>query len=134
MTTLLVVDDHEDIREMLTKLLHQHGYSVITASNGLEAVLAAAHSQPALILMDLNMPELDGFEATLEIRQTVSEVRIPVIALTGYALAGDEARAMAVGCDAFHPKPMDFEKLLKQIEILIETTTLATNDHDPPQT
>lgn len=133
MTTLLVVDDDEDIREMLAKLLHQHGYAVITASDGLEAVHAAANSHPALILMDLNMPELDGFEATMEIRQTLNEVRIPIIALTGHGLAGDEARAMVVGCDAFHAKPMDFEKLLKQIEVLIETTSPATHDHDLPQ-
>jgi len=119
MTTILIVDDHEDIREMMTLKLQKHGYAVVTASNGLEAVLATAQSAPSLILMDINMPELDGLEATMQIRAADADNRIPVIALTAYALPDDETRAITAGCDAFHPKPVDFEKLFGQISELI---------------
>lgn len=119
MTTILVVDDHDDIREMLMKQLQKRGFAVVTASNGLEAILQTAQSAPALILMDVNMPELDGIEATVQIRAADPEFRIPVIALTAYALPGDEARAEAAGCDAFHSKPVDFDKLFDQITELI---------------
>ncbi|MFG0286711.1 MAG: response regulator [Rhodopirellula sp. JB044] len=123
MPTLLVVDDHDDIREMLTLQLQRNGFSVVSARNGAEAVLTAANVAPALILMDVNMPELDGLEATMQIHQANSEHRIPVIALTAYALADDQKRAEASGCDAFHPKPVDFDKLLQQINDLIGATT-----------
>lgn len=119
MPTILLVDDHDDIREMMTLQLQKQGYSVAAASNGLEAVLAAAQSAPALILMDINMPELDGLEATMQIRAADPDKRIPVIALTAYALPGDEERSIAAGCDAFHAKPVDFEKLFAQINQLI---------------
>ncbi|TWU58262.1 response regulator [Rubripirellula reticaptiva] len=119
MTTILIVDDHEDIREMMTLKLQQRGFAVVTAVNGLEAVLATAQSVPSLILMDINMPELDGLEATMQIRAADAEKRIPVIALTAYALPDDETRAIAAGCDALHPKPVDFEKLFRQINDLI---------------
>lgn len=120
MKTILLVDDHEDIRELMTLKLQRHGYAVVTATNGLEAILATAQSAPSLILMDVNMPELDGLEATMQIRAADPVNRIRVIALTAYALPGDESRAMAAGCDAFHPKPVDFEKLFRQISDLIE--------------
>ncbi|MCM2369683.1 response regulator [Aporhodopirellula aestuarii] len=121
MPTLLVVDDHDDIREMMTLQLQRRGFAVVPARNGMEAVLAAANIVPALILMDVNMPELDGLEATMQIHQANQENRIPIIALTAYALPGDKARALAAGCDAFHPKPIDFEKLIEQINELIGT-------------
>jgi CheY-like chemotaxis protein len=119
MTTILIVDDHDDIREMMTLQLQKHGYAVVTASNGLEAVLATAQSAPSLILMDVNMPELDGLEATMQIRAADVGKRIPVIALTAYALPDDESRALAAGCDAFHPKPIDFKTLFRQINDLL---------------
>lgn len=119
MPTILVVDDNDDIREMITLHLQRRGFTVTSAKNGLEAVLVAALTPPALILMDVNMPELDGLEATMQIHQADQENRIPVIALTAYALAGDQQRAKAAGCDAFHPKPIDFDKLFGQINELI---------------
>lgn len=119
MATILLVDDHADLRDMMTRQLQNHGYAVTTACNGHEAVALAAQAVPSLILMDVNMPELDGFEATIQIRAAESANRTPVIALTAYALPGDEARAIAAGCDAFHAKPVNFEKLLRQITELI---------------
>jgi CheY-like chemotaxis protein len=119
MTTILLVDDHDDICDMMTRQLQKRGFAVVTASNGLEAVLACAHATPALILMDINMPKLDGIEATMQIRAADPGKRIPVIALTAYALPGDEARAKVAGCDAFHAKPVDFDRLFQQINGLI---------------
>ncbi len=118
MATILLVDDHHDIRDLMTRQLQKRGYTVVTASNGLEAVLAVAQSTPSLILMDINMPELDGIEATLQIRAAEPDKLIPVIALTAYALQGDQARAIAAGCNAFHAKPVDFDKLFDQISEL----------------
>lgn len=119
MATILLVDDHADLRDMMTRQLQNHGYAVTTACNGHEAVSIASQVAPSLILMDVNMPELDGFEATMQIRAAEGATRIPVIALTAYALPGDEARAIAAGCDAFHAKPVDFPKLIGQITNLI---------------
>ncbi|TWT52363.1 response regulator [Allorhodopirellula solitaria] len=119
MTTILLVDDHDDIRDMIARQLQQRGFAVATASNGLEAVLQTAQVAPACILMDINMPELDGIEATMQIRAADTEQRIPVIALTAYALPDDKDRALAAGCDAFLPKPVDFDQLFQQISELI---------------
>ncbi len=119
MTTILLVEDNDDIRDMITCHLQKRGFAVVTANNGLEAVLQTAQCAPSLILMDINMPELDGFEATMQIRAADPEYQIPVIALTAYALPGDEARAKTAGCNAFHPKPVDFDRLFAQINELI---------------
>jgi CheY-like chemotaxis protein len=127
MPTILLVDDNDDIRELITLRLQKHGYTVVTAANGVEAVLTTAQADPALILMDINMPELDGYEATMQIRAADPAKRIPVIALTAYALPGDQERAIAAGCDAFHPKPIDVPTLLDQISQLIAATSPASN-------
>lgn len=120
MSTILVVDDNEDIRNLLINQMKVHGFTVATAGNGVEAVEIAASIKPALILMDINLPELDGLEATMRIREADADSRIPVIALTAYALPDDEARARAAGCDAFHAKPVDFKKLFVEIRELID--------------
>jgi len=127
MTTILLVEDYDDIREMMTIQLQKRGFAVVLARNGLEAVLQAAQSAPSLILMDINMPELDGIEATVKIRAANPRERIPVIALTAYALPGDEARAKAAGCDDFHPKPVEFDKLFDQISRLIEKYSIPSS-------
>ncbi len=120
MSTILVVDDNDDIRELITRKMKSHGYTVVTARNGVEAVETAASSDLTLILMDINLPELDGLEATTQIRAADRDKHTPVIALTAYALPDDQSRAKAAGCDAFHAKPIDFEQLLDQIRALIE--------------
>lgn len=133
MAMILLVDDHADLRDMMTRQLQNHGYAVTIASNGREAVELATQTAPALILMDVNMPELDGFEATMEIRAAESASHIPVIALTAYALPGDEARAIAAGCDAFHAKPVDLAKLIRQITELIGETPSDSASNAPPE-
>lgn len=127
MATILLVDDNDDLRDMMTRQLQKQGYMVETAVNGLEAVAAVSRSIPSLILMDVNMPELDGFEATLQIRAAHVDSHVPVIALTAYALPSDEARARAAGCDAFHAKPVDFDKLFRQICELIGEAAAETS-------
>jgi len=119
MTTILLVEDNDDIRDMMTIQLQKKGFSVVAANNGHEAVQQTVQCAPALILMDINMPELDGIQATVQIRAADPEYRIPVIAITAYALPGDAARAKSAGCDAFHAKPVDFDKLFAQINELI---------------
>ncbi len=129
MPTILVVDDHDDIRDMISLHLEKRGFTVVAARNGIEGVLAAANAAPSLILMDINMPELDGFEATMQIRERDAEKkRIPVIALTAYAMPGDQARAIAAGCDDFHPKPIDFRTLFSQIDALIGNPDSTENE------
>lgn len=132
MPHILLVDDHNDIRDLMARQLRKHGYTVSTACNGIEAVLATAQTAPSLILMDVNMPELDGIEATVQIRAADRDKRIPVIMLTAYALPGDEARAKAAGCDRFHAKPVDFEKLFSQINELIGAANVNAGTSNAP--
>ncbi|TWU15556.1 response regulator [Allorhodopirellula heiligendammensis] len=132
MSTILVVDDNDDIRDLLTRKMKSHGYTVATACDGVEAVKVASSSDLALILMDINLPELDGLEATMQIRAGRAgdtDKHTPVIALTAYALPDDQSRAKAAGCDAFHAKPIDFDRLFDQISELIgEVHTESTTD------
>lgn len=125
MATILIVEDNDDIRELIEKQLQRRGFTVATASNGVEAVGVCAQSAPALILMDINMPELDGIEATIQIRSASPEKRIPVIALTAYALRGEEGRVKAAGRDAFHTKPIEFPRLFEQIDQLLQQAVVA---------
>jgi len=119
MITILLAEDNDDVRDMITVHLQKRGFPVIAASDGLEAVIQTAQFAPALILMDIYMPELDGVEATVQIRAVDPEYRIPVIAITAHALPSDAARAKAAACNAFHAKSVDFEKLFAQITELI---------------
>lgn len=131
MPTILVVDDNDDIRDLLSRQMKSHGFTVDTARNGVEAVEVAANTEPALILMDINLPELDGLEATMQIRAADIDRHTPIIALTAYALPDDESRAVAAGCDAFHAKPIDFEKLFNQIQTLIGDASDASEQEIP---
>ena len=118
MSTILVADDNDDLRELMIIRLKEFGFSVLAAKNGLEAVQLAKSAHPLVILMDMNMPELDGWEACCQIKRDPLVRSIPIIALTAYSLPGDEARANASGCDGYHAKPVDFQMLLQQIESL----------------
>lgn len=119
MIHLLIVDDHPDIRNLLADRLTKLGYSVSTAANGMEAILVTSQTLPSLILMDVNMPELDGLEATMRIRANAESSAIPVIALTAYSLPEDQQRAIAAGCDGFLTKPINFDELIQTIERLL---------------
>jgi len=119
MTKILLVEDNEMNRDMLSRRLIRRGYEVVVAVDGREGVTKAQAEAPALILMDMSLPVLDGWEATQELRADPATRSIPVIALTAHAMAGDRERALAVGCDDFDTKPIELERLLGKIEALL---------------
>jgi two-component system, cell cycle response regulator DivK len=112
---ILVVEDHEDNRRILHDLLTSAGYEIIEAENGKEALAAAARQRPDLILMDIQLPLLDGYEATRRIKADPALRAIPIIVVTSYALSGDEGKARAAGCDAYVTKPYSPRALLAKI-------------------
>ena len=112
---ILVVEDQEDNRQILRDLLATTDYEVIEAENGEEALAAVAKQRPDLILMDIQLPIMDGYEATRRIKANPALQSIPIIAVTSYALSGDEEKARAAGCDDFVPKPYSPRQLLAKI-------------------
>ncbi|HVF56848.1 MAG TPA: response regulator [Pyrinomonadaceae bacterium] len=115
---VLVVDDFEDTRRMLRRMLETVSYEVLEAANGQEAVEVAQRTRPDLILMDLNMPVLDGFTATIRLREYETTRDVPVVAVTAHDTAQFRAAARAVGCDDYVIKPLDFDSLLVLLERL----------------
>jgi two-component system cell cycle response regulator DivK len=111
-----VVEDQEDNRQIVRDLLTTTDYEVIEAENGEEALAAIAKQQPDLILMDIQLPVMDGYEATRRIKADPALRAIPIIAVTSYALSGDEEKARAAGCDDFVPKPFSPRQLLAKIQ------------------
>jgi two-component system cell cycle response regulator DivK len=110
-----VVEDQEDNRQIVRDLLTTTDYEVMEAENGQEALAAVAKQRPDLILMDIQLPVMDGYEATRRIKADPALAGIPVIAVTSYALSGDEEKARAAGCDDFVPKPFSPRQLLAKI-------------------
>lgn len=122
MALILLVEDNEMNRDMLTRRLVRRGYQVIVAVDGNEAVSRAQADSPDLILMDMSLPEVDGWEATRQIKAEAPTGSIPVIALTAHAMSEDRGRALAAGCDDFETKPVDLARLLAKIDALLGTT------------
>src|SRR5256714_5034973 len=116
---VLVVDDYPDAREMYSEYLEFSGFEVIQAVNGVEALQRAVDAAPDIILMDLSLPVMDGWEATRRLKEDSRTASIPVVALTGHALAGIFEGAKRAGCDAFVTKPCLPEDLVKEIENLL---------------
>lgn len=106
-------------RDMLTRRLERKGFQVIVAEDGKKGVEMFRKEKPDLVLMDMNLPEIDGWHATKTIKQDEQTAYIPVIALTSHAMAGDKERALEAGCDEYEPKPIDFPALLKKIHQLL---------------
>ncbi|MEE8217175.1 MAG: response regulator [Acidiferrobacterales bacterium] len=119
MTKILYIEDNEDNIYMLSQRLGRKGYEVIVARDGSQGVAMARSETPALILMDLSLPELDGWEATRQLKSSPETQAIPVIALSAHAMAGDRDRALAAGCDEYDSKPVDLPRLLEKIETLL---------------
>lgn len=115
MMRILVVEDQEDNRKILRDLLSSAGYQVIEATTGDEGVAVAKAETPDLILMDIQLPGIDGYEAARQIKAHPANQHIPIIAVTSYALSGDENKAIAAGCDAYFAKPFSPRKLLDKI-------------------
>jgi two-component system cell cycle response regulator DivK len=119
MAKILLVEDNELNRDMLTRRLTKRGYEVVVAVTGTEACDKARETLPDLILMDMHLPELDGWEATRRIKSAPETSGIPVIALTADAMSGDRERAMEAGCDEYDTKPVDLTRLLQKMETLL---------------
>ena len=116
MTKVLYVEDNEDNIYMLKNRLSRKGFIVLIAKDGAQGVAMAVSEQPELILMDLSLPVLDGWEATRQIKAAEQTRHIPVIALSAHAMTGDREKALAAGCDDFDTKPIELDRLLKKME------------------
>jgi two-component system, cell cycle response regulator DivK len=119
MTTILLVEDNEPSRDALGRRLERRGYQVVPAVNGVQAVSLARSEHPHLILMDLGLPVIDGWEATRQLKGDAATQHIPIIVLSAHAMTGDRDRALAAGGDDFDAKPIHFERLLEKIELLL---------------
>ena len=119
MPRILLVEDNDDNWDMLSRRLKRRGYEVSRAVDGREAVDMAMGSTPDLILMDVNLPGVDGLEATRLIRASVGGAKVPIIALSAHALTIDQDRALRAGADDYHTKPVELPQLLEQIESLL---------------
>jgi two-component system cell cycle response regulator DivK len=115
MKRILVIDDHEDNRKILNDLLASAGYEIVEAVTGREGVAMARLHHPDLILMDIQLPEMDGYEATRLIKADSNMELIPIIAVTSYALSGDDAKALAAGCTDYVTKPFSPRQLLAKV-------------------
>jgi CheY-like chemotaxis protein len=122
---ILYVEDNDDNVYMLKARLTRAGFAVIVATDGAQGVAMAASEQPDLVLMDLSLPVIDGWEAARRIKAAGATSRIPIIALTAHAMAGDQERAMAAGCDDVDTKPVDLKRLLGKISALVPAGTAS---------
>jgi CheY-like chemotaxis protein len=121
MPRILIVEDNDLNRDMLSRRLARKGFEVATAIDGITGIEAARGEAPDLILMDLSLPELDGWEATRRLKAAPETQSIPVIALTAHAMTGDREKALEAGCDEYATKPVDMPKLLQMIERLLQS-------------
>jgi len=127
-TKVLLVEDHEELWEFLSRRLRRRGFDVVLAHDGQQALDQTAAEEPDIILLDMNLPVLDGWTVAGRLRGDDATARIPIIAVTAHAMAGDRSKAVAAGCDDYHPKPVDFPLLLTQIDAAL---LRAEEAHDP---
>jgi two-component system cell cycle response regulator DivK len=119
MAKLLLVEDNEMNRDMLSRRLQRRGYEVVLAVDGQEGLALAQSEAPDLILMDMSLPVMDGWEATRQLKAASETMSIPVLALTAHAMSGDREKAIEAGCDDYDAKPIDLPRLLAKIEALL---------------
>ena len=116
---ILYVEDNDDNIYMLRNRLARAGFEVLVATDGAEGIAAAERERPDLVIMDLSLPFIDGWEATRRLKSAPATAGIPVLALSSHAMAGDRERALAAGCDDYDTKPVDFARLLGKIQALL---------------
>ncbi|MBI5751150.1 MAG: response regulator [Hydrogenophilales bacterium] len=126
MARVLLVEDNELSRDMLTRRLEKRGYSIVAAEDGAQGVAAAQQMQPAVILMDMSLPVLDGWSATRRLKSELATRHIPVIGLSSHAMAADRERALAAGCNDYDTKPVDLERLIAKIEQCLAVHAIAS--------
>lgn len=120
-TRILLVEDNEMNRDMLTRRLVRHGFEIRTAGDGARALACVKSEAPDVVLMDMSLPVMDGWEATRRLKADAATRAVPVIALTAHAMSGDRERAIEAGCDDFDTKPVDLQRLLAKIEQALAT-------------
>jgi CheY-like chemotaxis protein len=120
MGKILLVEDNPMNRDMLSRRLTRHGFSVVMAEDGRQGIASAQAEDPDVILMDMSLPEIDGWEATRRLKSDRTTRRIPVIALTAHAMSSDRQRCMEAGCDDYDTKPVDFQRLLGKIQAALQ--------------
>ena len=120
MTKILLVEDNEMNRDMLSRRLMKKGFEVVLAVDGQEGVSMAASEAPSIILLDMSLPVMDGWEATRLLKSTPGTEQIPIVAVTSHAMADDRAKALGAGCDDYITKPIDFNNLVRVIDQLLE--------------
>jgi two-component system, cell cycle response regulator DivK len=125
MPTILLVEDNEMNRDMLSRRLERREYNVIIAVDGAQGVSMAIAQKPDLILMDMSLPIIDGWEATRQIKANSQTKMIPIIALTAHAMSGDREKALEAGCDDYDTKPIELPRLLDKIEIFLKQRTIS---------
>jgi CheY-like chemotaxis protein len=119
MSLILIIEDNELDADMLSRRLARKGYEVITAADGKSGLAAARDRRPDLVIMDMGLPVIDGWEVTRLLRESPATASIPVVALTAHAMAEDRARGLAAGCDRYETKPLEFDRLLSSVELLL---------------
>jgi len=119
MPRILLIEDNEMNRDMLSQRLKRKGYEIVLAEDGQSGVEMAQANAPDLILMDMSLPVMDGWEATRKLKANPQTRHVPIVALTAHAMAADRARAIETGCDDYDIKPIDFPRLLAKIEALL---------------
>jgi two-component system cell cycle response regulator DivK len=118
---ILLVEDHEEIWDFLSRRLKRRGYDVVVAQDGEQGLALTRSERPDVVLLDMNLPVKDGWTVAKELKAGADTARIPIIALTAHALSGDRDKAIEAGCDDYHAKPVDFSKLLTQIDAALGT-------------
>ena len=126
MTRILLVEDHEEIWDFLSRRLKRRGYEVALAYDGESGLAQALADVPDVMLLDMNLPLKDGWTVAREVKASPQGAAIPIIALTAHAMSGDKEKALAAGCDDYHAKPIDFSRLLEQIEAATGNVAGAT--------
>jgi len=119
MARILLVEDNDMSRDMLSRRLQRKGHQVLLAGDGMQAILMAESEVPDLILLDMSLPVIDGWEAARRLKASPATAAVPIIALTAHAMTGDREKALAAGCDDYDTKPVDFALLLAKIDTLL---------------
>ena len=119
MCRILIVEDDELSRDMLSRRLQRRGYHILIALDGIQAILAATEEQPDLIVMDMSLPLMDGWQATRRLKADAATAHIPIIGLSAHALAGDREKALQAGCDEYEFKPLNLDTLLEKMRVLV---------------
>ena len=122
MARILLVEDNDMNRDMLSRRLQRRGHEVLMAADGMQAILMAESEAPDLILLDMSLPLIDGWEAARRLKASPNTARVPIVALTAHAMAGDREKALAAGCDEYATKPVDFPLLTAKIDAILKRT------------